>query len=115
MHKLCRIDIGRSEEVYEKIERYISKLVEEIDPQKVILFGSFARGDFHQGSDVDLVVIADWSQGFLDRIRILLELNSELPLEPIGYTPEEFSKMLSQGNRFAQRILEEGIVIYEKR
>jgi len=62
--------------------------VERLEPQAVVLFGSFARGDVHEASDLDLLVVADFPEPFLERIGRLLELASdlELPLEPVGYT-----------------------------
>jgi predicted nucleotidyltransferase len=72
------------------------------------------RGDVHEGSDVDVLVVADFAVPFLDRIRLLLDLNDGigLPLEPVGYTPEEFRHMREAGNRFVQEVLETGQVLY---
>ncbi len=80
----------------------------------MILFGSFARGDIHEGSDVDIVVVADFQEPFLDRIRRLLDLNDGigLPLEPVGYTPEEFDRMRQEGNRFVEEVLRHGRFLY---
>ena len=52
----------------------------------------------------------------MDRIKLLLDLNEGigLPLEPIGYTLEEFRRMREEGNRFIQEILETGKVFYGK-
>jgi predicted nucleotidyltransferase len=113
MLKLCRVDIRRSEEILEKIERYKNLLTKKLRPKAVILFGSFAKGDINEGSDVDIMVIADFKEGFLDRIKLLLDLNDELklPLEPVGYTPEEFQKMQEEGNRFIQEVLNGGRVL----
>lgn len=81
----------------------------------IVLFGSFAEGSIHEGSDVDLVVIANFKENFLDRIKILLKLNKfNLPPEPIGYTPTEFLKMLKSGNRFIQEVVEKGKILYGK-
>jgi predicted nucleotidyltransferase len=112
MHKLCRVDLTRSQEIFEKIKKYTEAVVQALDPQAVILFGSFARGDINEGSDVDICVVADFREGFLDRIKILLELNEGLPLEPIGYTPEEFKRMEEQRNPFILEIKREGKVLY---
>jgi len=114
MYKLCRVDLERSEEIFSKIERYKQVVVERLKPHAIILFGSFARGDFNEGSDVDVVVVADFREPFLDRIRLLLDLNDEvrLPLEPVGYTPEEFSEMFHKNNNFILEVVEKGRVIY---
>lgn len=63
---------------------------------------------------MDLVVIADFEASFLDRIKLLLELNETvgLPLEPVGYTPDEFCRMRASGNRFVQAVLATGRVLY---
>ncbi|MBC7128617.1 MAG: nucleotidyltransferase domain-containing protein [Thermoplasmatales archaeon] len=115
MHKLCRVDIKRSKEILEGIEKYKEKIIKILKPEKIILFGSFARGDFNEGSDIDIVVIAEWKENFLDRIKILMDLNDySLPVEAIGYTKEEFEKMKEEKNPFILNILEEGKIIYEK-
>lgn len=114
MLKLRRVDIERSEEVFEKVKKYTERVVEALKPHAVILFGSFARRDINEGSDVDLLVIADFKEPFLDRIRFLLDLNDGigLPLEPVGYTPEEFRKMREEGNPFICEVLEHGEVLH---
>ena len=114
MRKLRRVDIERSEEIFDKITRYTQRVVEQLRPQAVIIFGSFARGDINEGSDVDILVVADFKEPFLDRIKILLDLNDSigLPLEPIGYTPEEFQRMKKEENRFIREVLKTGKVLY---
>jgi predicted nucleotidyltransferase len=116
MLRLCRVDISRTKEALERIEKYKRTLIGELRPSAIILFGSFARGDINQGSDVDIAVIADFKEGFLDRIKLLLDLNDgiQLPLEPVGYTPDEFKKMADEANPFILEILDKGKVIYGK-
>lgn len=116
MLKLCRVDLGRSEEVVANIDRYKDLVVKALGPQAVVLFGSFATGEINEGSDVDIMVLAEFQESFLDRIKVLLELNEpvKLPLEPVGYTPEEFQKMKESGNRFIQEVLATGKVLYGK-
>ena len=98
MLKLCNVDIDRSQEIFETIAKYQDKVIQKLKPKKIIMFGSFARGDFNEGSDVDLIVIGDWQQDFLDRIKVLLDMNEfGLPLEPIGYTEQEFEQMADEG------------------
>ena len=115
MRKLCRVDLERSEEIFGKIDEYIKKVVRVLNPEKIIMFGSFARKDFNEGSDIDLIVICNWKEDFLDRIGVLLKLNDlHLPLEPIGYTKDEFEMMIKNGNPFIEKVLKEGIVMYER-
>jgi len=71
MRKLCRVNIERSGEVFKKIDDYMGEVVRKLNPDLVILFGSFATGGINEGSDVDILVVADFKEPFLDRIRIL--------------------------------------------
>ncbi|MGQ9514351.1 MAG: nucleotidyltransferase domain-containing protein [Thermoproteota archaeon] len=116
MSKLCRVDLERIEEIYEGIEKYTRAVVKKLNPEKIFLFGSFARGDINEGSDVDLIVIADWREDFLERIGILLKLNMfKIPLEPLGYTKEEFIKLARDGNPFILQVMSEGKLIYDRK
>ena len=115
MRKICRVDIERSGEIFKGIEKYREEVVKRLNPAKVILFGSFARGYINEGSDVDLIVIADWKENFLDRIKLLLDINSfNLPLEPVGYTSKEFENAIEDKSPFILNLLEEGKIIYER-
>ncbi|MEM0329534.1 MAG: nucleotidyltransferase domain-containing protein, partial [Nitrososphaerota archaeon] len=44
---------------YEELERYLSELGRELDLKLVILFGSLARGDWMESSDIDLLIVSD--------------------------------------------------------
>ena len=86
----------------------------EYGAQKVILFGSFARGNYHTASDLDLLIIKQTSRRFLDCIGdVLMFCDYSIPLEPLVYTPEEIDRMLVEGNTFLETVLREGIVVYE--
>jgi len=114
MSKLRRVDLERSEEIFSKIEEYKQFAIEKLKLHAIILYGSFARGDFNEGSDVDIVVVADFREPFLERIKLLLDLNDKikLPLEPIGYTVDEFSKMFLEENSFILEVVEKGRILY---
>jgi predicted nucleotidyltransferase len=116
MLKLRRVDIERSEEVFEKIKAYVGEVVKHLNPYLVILFGSFATGEINEGSDVDVLVVADFKEGFLDRIAALMRLNAfGIPIEPIGYTLEELEEMKRRGNPFILEVLEKGKVLYKSK
>jgi len=99
----------------EALEAYLRSLLDELSPRLVVLFGSAARGDFGVGSDVDLLIIAeDFPERFDDRLRLLFNLNpTTAPLEPIGYTPEEFEALLMRRHPTALYAMEEGIPLYD--
>lgn len=93
----------------------ILKLLKRYNPEKVILFGSYARGCSDQFSDIDLIIIKKTRKRFLDRIKdVLMIIKPSYAIDILVYTPQEFKKMISQRNPFLEYVLKEGKVIYEK-
>ncbi len=114
MLKLRRVNIERSEEIFRKIDEYVEEVVKSLNPYLVILFGSFATGDINEGSDVDILVVADFEESFLDRIKKLVDLNKfRIPVEPVGYTLKEFNEMKNRKNAFIIEVVEKGKVMYK--
>ena len=105
-----------SVEIQEIIQNILAKLIAHYAPQKVILFGSYAYGDPRPDSDIDLLIIKETSERFLDRWvtvrRILSDPGRKLPLEILVLTPQEVSRRLEIGDQFVAEILERGEVLY---
>jgi uncharacterized protein len=80
-------------------------------PDRVLVFGSHARGE--PASDIDVVVIKETSERFLDRLKVLYE-RWELPVavDILVYTPAEWNQMIAEERGFILRILREGREIY---
>ena len=98
----------------DKVKKIVDCL-RRYDPERIILFGSYAREEADEYSDVDLVIIKETEERFLDRIHSALKCwNLPLALDVLVYTPEEFSRMLAEENGFILEVMEEGKVIYEK-
>lgn len=97
------------------IEKYARKLIRNIRPRSIVLYGSIARGEHGVGSDVDILVISDsLPKNFLERLRILSELNpSTAPIEAIAYTTSEFRAMVEKLHPTALSAIEDGITIYD--
>lgn len=103
------------EDMRAQIERLKRRIVKDYNPEKIILFGSLAKGDYHELSDIDMIVIKKTMKRFLERIEDVLLLNdTEMHLECFVYTPEEFSTMIEEENPFIEEVLKSGVVIYEK-
>jgi len=82
--------------------------------RKAIVFGSVARGDADDWSDLDLVIIADTTRPFLERYRDFEGLYDVWPrLDLLIYTPAEFAQMQEEGRPFIEHVLGEGVVIHE--
>ena len=73
---------------------------------RIVLYGSYARGDWHEWSDIDLIVISEdfADKGFWERIDILTEAIFKLhePIEAVAMTPEEWKKGDSMIAQFAR-------------
>ena len=105
-------------EIDRRLEVVKEKLITAFDPQKIILFGRFARDEqVSRLSTMDILVIAETELSFIERIFIARKSTKEgTPIiEPLVYTPEEFNLMVDdEGESFLETALKEGKVIYEK-
>ncbi len=83
--------------------------------QKLGYFGSYARGDWSVGSDLDLVAIVDQSSVPVERRALSWDLlGLPVPAELLIYTPDEWEDLRRQGGRFV-RVLERAVVwIYRR-
>ena len=73
------------------------------------MFGSVARGEADEWSDLDLVVIAETDRTFFERFRDFDGLYEVWPrLDLLVYTSAEFERMVEEENPFLLRVLEEG-------
>jgi predicted nucleotidyltransferase len=108
MYKLCRVDLEHSKELVEDIREFVQKLKKELPVKEVYLYGSFAKGEVHEGSDIDLIIIGEFRERFFDRIGKILDLTN-LPVEPLVYTPEEFEELKASQNPFITEILKNAI------
>lgn len=105
--------ISRDKKIQDAFTDIIQNIIRNYTPQKIVLFGSYARGEAHEGSDIDLMLIKETSKRFIDRIADVIKLNNTLiPLEPLVYSPFEFETMKKEKRNFIMTIEEEGIEIY---
>lgn len=97
-----------------KIRHIVDQLIVHYQPEKVILFGSAARGDATQDSDLDFFIIKKNVPHFgRDRYYELADsITYSHASDFLIYTPEEVQKRLMLGDPFIQEIMEEGVVLY---
>ncbi len=98
----------------EAIDEVVRQIAEKFHPQKIILFGSYARGNPRPESDVDLLVVMDTP---LKESRQSLEIRRHLGvmfgLDLMVYTPAQLKKRVDMQDWFLRDILKEGKVLYE--
>ena len=96
----------------ERIDRVVEAL-RACAPERIYVFGSAARGEADDLSDLDVVVVARSDLPFFDRLR---DVGRLLPadvgaVDLLVYTPSELSEMVRRGNAFAEMLLEEGLLV----
>ena len=103
--------------IREEVIKIAGKLKRRNRLQKVILFGSFARGDFGKYSDVDIIAVSGRFKGIrkLKRSPILYydihnNLNLKFDVDIVCYTPKEFEKLKGKST-FIKEAIEEGIEV----
>jgi len=110
-------------------QQKLNKIIERLkpyNPQKIILYGSHARGDARKDSDIDLLIIKRTKKDYFKRMPEVYDLlyKEEYFLNPNEYikgldfgvyTPQEIQQALNKGSFFFQDVLEEGKIIYEQK
>jgi predicted nucleotidyltransferase len=95
------------------IRRFAHRIAERFQPQKIILFGSYAYGKPHAESDVDLLVIMPASNVVNQAIRIDAAFERPFSFDLIVRTPRQIERGLREDNWFLRDIVEKGKVLYE--
>jgi predicted nucleotidyltransferase len=98
----------------EEIADLVKRIVQEFDPERIILFGSHAAGNPTADSDVDLLVVVrhegkSWQQA----TRIRNALAPSFPLDLLVRSPDDVQWRLSQGDPFFREIADHGEVLFE--
>src|SRR5438132_14191269 len=99
-----------------EIDQIVSQVIEHYRPEKVILFGSYAYGHPDPDSDLDLLIIKNTSERFIDRWinvrRIVSNSKRSIPFEPIVLTPDEVEERLAIGDQFIKKIVTKGEILF---
>lgn len=98
------------------IRAVANQIAKEFKPKKIILFGSYARGNPRPESDLDLLVIMntplkEWQQ----TLEIRRSLGVMFGMDLIVQTPKRLEQRLKMGDSFLQDVMKEGKVLYESR
>jgi predicted nucleotidyltransferase len=94
-----------------EIKKYAGSLAREFHPNRVILFGSYARGKPTEDSDVDILVIMNLEQA----IAIDRRVDYSFPLDLLVRKPAEVKRRMALRDAFILAVLKEGKVLYERR
>lgn len=98
----------------QNIEEIKNRIVKNFNPEKIILFGSYANGNATEDSDLDLLIIQQTDLPKKERrlpVRNILR-DMKIPMDILIYTPEEVERWKNASMAFITRIVNEGKIIY---
>ena len=98
------------------VEEMVSRITEQLHPQRIILFGSRARGQARSDSDFDLLIIAPSTEPRWRRTVPVYRLLAGLgvPKDIVWWTPEEVAEWRDVKSHFIHAAIREGRVLYER-
>jgi len=98
-----------------ELDRWLPILITQLRPEKIILFGSYPIDQINEWSDIDLVIVKEMKEAFLDRTRRILELlRPQVGVDILVYTPQEFERLTHERAFIREEIAAKGKVIYER-
>lgn len=96
------------------IQAFADAIAREFRPERIILFGSHARGEMTADSDVDLLVVMNFEgRPHEQAVDIRARIPRRFPLDLLVRTPQQIAERLRLNDFFIQEILERGAVLYE--
>ena len=99
-----------------EIRAFVRRVVQEFNPERVILFGSCARGKPTADSDVDLLVVMNYRGDWVDKaVDIRWRIPRKFPMDLLVRRPAEIRRRLASNDSFIGTIMREGRVLYERK
>jgi predicted nucleotidyltransferase len=96
------------------IRRFARQVAERFQPDKIILFGSYAYGTPHADSDVDILIVMPCRNQIDQACRIDDAIDAPFPLDLIVRKPKNLQWRLDERESFHTEIVTKGKVLYEK-
>lgn len=97
----------------EEIQNYANKIAERYHPEKIILFGSYARGNPTKDSDVDLMVLMDYAGKSYDKAtEISLAIEPSFAMDLLVRRKIDFAMRIGERDPFFQDVAK-GLTLYE--
>ena len=92
-----------------------NKIAVDFNPDKIVLFGSYAYGNARVDSDIDLLVIMPFEgSSFSKSLEILNRLDLHIPIDLIAKRPEEVKRRYLEYDPFIREAIDKGKVLYER-
>ncbi len=97
----------------QEIKRVCAQIARLFQPERIVLFGSYAYGHPTSDSDVDLLVVMPFvGKGFRKASEIRSRIDADFPLDLVVRTPAELRRRLEHGDYFLREATEKGELLY---
>jgi len=105
-------------DVYPLLRKIVEVLAAKYQPEKIVLFGSYAYGEPSVSSDIDLLILKETDKSFPKRWAEVCELVADIvgtiPFSPLVLTPAELEARRRKGDQSIEGILTKGKVLYTR-
>jgi predicted nucleotidyltransferase len=99
----------------ETILELSSQIAREFQPERIILFGSYAYGEPSPDSDVDLLVVLPFEgKSFRKSLEILNRINPPFPIDLLARRPDDTARRYAEGDPLIREALDRGKILYDR-
>ncbi len=100
---------------YKNIAELSERIAREFQPERIILFGSYAYGEPRPDSDVDLLVVLPFEgKGFRKSLEILNRVAPRFSVDLLARCPDDTARRYAEGDPLIREALDRGKVLYER-
>jgi uncharacterized protein len=93
----------------------VDRIAKKYDPERVVLFGSYARGTAGADSDVDLLVILPFEgKPFWKSLEIANDVSPSFAMDLLARRPDDTQRRYALGDPLIREALDQGQVLYER-
>lgn len=102
--------------IHDVLEAMVRRIASRFRPEKIILFGSHARGEYRGDSDVDLLIVmhVDGSRRQKANEIDLALADRLVPMDLLVVTPDQFERQKDAIGTIVHQAAREGTVLYER-
>ncbi len=106
---------GRAALLHHELARLVALVVEQLRPERIVVFGSVASGEIHEWSDLDVAVVMDTQLRPLDRDSLIRDQAKPIvTLDLFVYAPDEWHELTRTRPFIRDEIAANGRVLYER-
>ena len=108
--------MGAPRNLTEDLDWLVGRIRDGYEPEKIILFGSLARGETHEWSDIDLIIVKDTDASYGERVKALTPLIRDrlVGADILVYSLEEYESAREKDAAFLREAEKDGVVLYER-